>query len=118
MWRRKSRADRRREPRKPVHWVGHYVAEGRSAGAWYPCAVRNISAGGAGLMLCGGVAVKVGEALLIELERIGPTPVSVRIRGTARSLGAPNAEGTMDIGVRLHFDAPHERRIARTLFAG
>lgn len=34
--------------------------------------------GGGGLMLHGGVSARVGEAALIELERIGPTPVSVR----------------------------------------
>ena len=69
-------------------------------------------------MLHGGVAVKVGHAILIELERIGPTPVSARLRGTARSLGGPNADGAMEIGVQLHLDAPHEQRIARTLFGG
>jgi len=80
--------------------------------------VENVSAAGAGLMLHGGMPVQVGQAVLIELERIGPTPVSVRIRGTARSLGGPTADGAVDIGVQLHLDAPHEQRIARTLFAG
>ena len=69
-------------------------------------------------MLRGGRAVQVGQAILIELERIGPTPVSVRIRGTARSLSGPATDGALEIGVQLHLDAPHEQRIARTLFAG
>jgi hypothetical protein len=69
-------------------------------------------------MLHGGRAVQVGQPILIELERIGPTPVSVRIRGTARSLSGPTADGAMEIGIQLHLDAPHEQRIARTLFAG
>jgi len=68
-------------------------------------------------MLHGASAVKVGQALLIELERIGQTPVSLRFRATARNVSVPNAEGTLDIGVQLHLDAPYEQRMARTLFA-
>ena len=119
MWRKKTRRrERRRERRTRVRWVGRYLAEGDPQSSWAPCAVENISAAGAGLMLHGGVAVQVGQPILIELERIGPTPVSVRIRGTVRSLGGSTPDGAMDIGVQLHLDAPHEQRIARTLFAG
>ena len=119
MWRKKtSRRERRRDQRTRVRWVGRYLSEDNPQSSWAPCAVENVSAAGAGLMLHGGMAVPVGHAILIELERIGPTPVSVRLRGTARSLTGPTPDGAMEIGVQLHLDAPHEQRIARTLFAG
>jgi len=119
VWRKRAnRRERRRDGRTPVRWVGRYLAEATPQSSWAPCAVENVSATGAGLMLHGGVAVPIGHAIIIELERIGPTPVSVRIRGTTRSVSEPSADGAMDIGVQLHLDAPHEQRIARTLFAG
>jgi hypothetical protein len=70
------------------------------------------------MMLQGGMPVQEGDALLIEIERIGPTPVSLQFRGTARSVGAPSADGDLDIGIRLALDEPHLQRIANTLFAG
>jgi hypothetical protein len=118
MWPSRKRADRRRATRTSVRWVGRYMVQGSPGNPWSPCAIQNISAGGTGLMLHGGMAVTTGQALLIELERIGPTPVSVRIRGTAKSVGHPSDEGTMDIGVLLTLDDPHEQRIAGILFAG
>lgn len=70
------------------------------------------------MMLQGGMPVQEGAPLVIEIERIGPTPVSLRIRGTARSVGAPTAEGDLEIGVQLVIDELHQQRIAKTLFAG
>jgi PilZ domain len=118
MWRTKRKANRRRAPRRPVRWIGHYRVAGPPEGSWSPCAVRNISEGGSGMMLQGGMPVQEGEALVIEIERIGPTPVSLRIRGTARSVGAPTAEGDLEIGVQLVLNEPHQQHIAKTLFAG
>ncbi len=118
MWRTKHKANRRRAPRRPVRWIGHYGVAGLPEDSWSPCVVRNISQGGSGMMLQGGMPVQEGEPLVIEIERIGPTPVSLRIRGTARSVGSPTAEGDLEIGVRLALDEPHQQRIAKTLFAG
>jgi hypothetical protein len=103
--------DRRRTERKSVGWAGRYALEGSSD--WYECTVENVSQRGAGLLLRGDTAVALGQRLVIELDRIGTTPVSLRIRGIARTVGVAFTGVGVDIGVELAVDAPHERAALR-----
>jgi c-di-GMP-binding flagellar brake protein YcgR len=114
MWGKKSQRDRRRAPRDRVQWVGHYSVAGDPE--TFPCTVENISHGGSGLVLRGGQTAREGQRLVINIERIGPTPVAMRIRGSARHVEEPGEDGIMSIGVLLNFDGPHEERIAKMLF--
>jgi hypothetical protein len=117
MLRKRGTRERRRAERKPVQWVGRYATAPTGDTPWFPCAVVNVSGDGAGLVLFGGLSVDVGETLVMDIERIGPTPVMLTLRGTARYVGARTVDGGVDIGVQLAFDHPQERQTARFLFA-
>ena len=82
-----------------------------------PCTIEEISRRGAGLVLYGGLDVRVGQSVAIDVERIGPTAVGFRVTGVVRHVGARDELGGLRIGVQLSLDAPHEQRIAETLFA-
>ena len=82
-----------------------------------PCTVEDVSRHGARLVLYGGLGVRVGQVVAIDVERIGPTPVGFRVRGIARHVSPRDESGGLRIGVQLALDAPHERRIAESLFA-
>jgi PilZ domain len=116
MWRRTTR-DRRRFRRKPTRWVGHYAIETERIAAMAPCTIEDVSRHGAQLVLYGGLDLRVGQGLVIDVERIGPTPVAFRVTGVARHVSARDECGGLRIGVQLALDAPHERRIAESLFA-
>ena len=99
-----------------MNWIGHYAAHGSSEARWFPCTVEDISARGAGIVIYGGQALDVGSSVVIELERIGTTTVSLRVRGVARHVGNCDPEGGMHIGIALHFENPVELRTASMLF--
>ncbi len=82
-----------------------------------PCTIEEVSRHGARLVIYGGIDVEVGQGVLIDVELIGPTPVSFRVKGVARHVRARDACGGLRIGVQLALDAPHERQIAESLFA-
>jgi PilZ domain len=116
MWRKASR-DRRRFRRKPTQWVGHYAVGTEPGTAMTPCTIEDVSRHGAQLVLYGGLDPEVGQTLVIDVERIGPTPVAFRVTGIARHVSARDECGGLRIGVQLALDAPHQRRIAESLFA-
>jgi hypothetical protein len=119
VWRTKRATprERRAADRKPVEWVGRYSVTGSPNEPWFPCAVLNVSRSGAGLVLFGGLAVEVDETVVMDIERIGSTPVMLRLRGRARFVGEPTPEGGLAIGVRLSFDDPHAQKTAQFLFS-
>jgi hypothetical protein len=117
MWRKKSVRERRRFRRKPVVWVGHYALGEPRGLATAPCTVEEVSRHGARLVLYGGLEVLVGQLVVIDVERIGPTPVGFRVRGTALHVSARDESGGLRIGVEIALDAPHERRLAESFFA-
>ncbi len=82
-----------------------------------PCSVENVSRHGARIMIYGGMDVEVGQRVVIDVERIGPTTVSFRVKGAARHVSERDANGGLTIGVHLALDLPHEQRIADSLFA-
>ena len=116
MWRKASR-DRRRSRRKPTQWVGHYAIGTAPGNAMTPCAIEDVSRQGAQLVLYGGLDLQLGQTVVIDVERIGPTPVAFRVTGIARHVGPRDESGGLRIGVQLALDAPHQRRIAESLFA-
>ena len=116
MWRRKASRERRRFRRTPTQWVGRYAVGDDAVMATAPCTIDDISRHGARLELYGGLDLEVGQRLVIDVERIGPTPVGFRVTGIARHVSARDEHGGLRIGVELALDAPHERRIAESLF--
>jgi len=117
MWGKRTARERRRFRRKATRWVGHYAIDRGTVAALAPCTIEEVSRQGARLVIYGGLDVEVGQGVLIEVERIGPTPVSFRVRGVARHVRARDTFGGLRIGVELALDAPHERQIAESLFA-
>jgi hypothetical protein len=116
MWGKKAARERRRFRRKPVRWVGRYALGEERVTAMAPCTVEEVSRHGARLVLYGGLEVRVGQIVVIDVERIGPTPVGFRVRGIAQHVSARDETGGLRIGVQLALDAPHERRMAESLF--
>ena len=114
---RKTSGDRRRFRRKPARWVGHYALGQPPGEPAAPCSIEEVSFQGARLVLYGGLDVEVGSPVVIDVERIGPTPVGFRVKGTVRYVTPRDDTGGLRIGVQLALDAPHERRIAESLFA-
>jgi hypothetical protein len=53
---------------------------------------------------------------VVEVERIGSTPVSFRVTGTVRHLSSRDEHGRQRVGLQISFESPHEQRIAK-LFA-
>jgi hypothetical protein len=100
-----------------VQWVGRYSPSGDPESPWYPCAVLNVSRDGAGLELLGGHPVSVDDPIVLDIERIGPTPVMLRLNGVTRYVGGRTPEGALNIGVKLRFDGSQGERTERFLFA-
>jgi hypothetical protein len=117
MWGKKPSRERRRSGRKPTRWVGHYAIGTEPITATAPCTIEEISRHGARLVLYGGLDLRVGQSVAIDVERIGTTPVGFRVPGVVRHVSARDERGGLRIGVQLALDAPHEKRIAETLFA-
>ena len=117
MWGKRSSRERRRSGRKPTQWVGHYAIGTEQITTTAPCTIEGISRRGVGLVLYGGLDVRVGQTVAIDVERIGPTAVGFRVTGVVRHVGARDEVGGLRIGVQLSLDAPHEQQIAETLFA-
>ena len=117
MFGKKQVRERRRSGRKPTQWVGHYAIGTEPTTATAPCTIEEISRRGARLVIYGGLDLEVGQRVTIDVERIGPTPVGFRVTGVVRHVSARDDAGGLTIGVQLALDAPHERRIAETLFA-
>ena len=115
MWRRASR-DRRRFRRKPTVWVGRCAVATEPDIARARCTIEDVSRHGARLVIHGDFDLQVGQRPVIDVERIGPTPVAFRVTGIARHVGARDECGDLRIGVQLRLDAPHERRLAESLF--
>lgn len=115
-WKAKPAKDQRSSPRRPVRWVGHYGTPGTPEATWSACAIEDISAHGAGTVVVGGREVQVGDAIVIDLERIGATAVGIRVRGVVRHVDQRDSEGVMVFGVELEFTTPQERRAAEMLF--
>ena len=119
MWGKKKGApDRRCAPRKPVKWQGRWSVLGDAAATWpgFPCAVQDVPANGARLLLLGDIEVREGQTLVLAVESVGGTPVGLRLRGTVRNVSPATADG-WSVGVEVAFDASNAR-IAKTLFAG
>jgi hypothetical protein len=117
MWGRKRTRERRSFRRKPVLWVGHYAPDGHAVAPTAPCSIEEVSRHGASVVLYGGLDVEVGSSVVIDVERIGPTSVGFRVTGTVRHISARDDEGALRIGVQLALDAPHQQRIAASLFS-
>jgi PilZ domain len=116
MWGTKGNRDRRSFRRKPARWVGHYAPGGQGVASSAPCAIEEVSRHGARVVLYGGLDVEVGDSVVIDVERIGPTSVGFRVAGTVRHVSARDDDGGLRIGVHLALDAPHQQRIAESLF--
>jgi hypothetical protein len=54
---------------------------------------------------------------MMDIERIGPTPVMLRLHGVTRYVGERTSDGGLNIGVRLRFDSVQGQRTAQFLFA-
>jgi hypothetical protein len=118
VWRKGGCArDRRRDPRKAVHWVGRAQVPGSLEQSLCECTIADVSHAGAALVFGEGVHVVVGQTLIITVERIGSTPVALELRGTVRNVSASAADTGVRMGVDVSFDGPTAQRIAKTLFA-
>jgi len=100
-----------------VHWIGHYGTLGTPESSWSPCVIDNISAEGAGTVVQGGRAVDVGQQIAIDIERIGVTPVGLRVNGVVRHVSEQEPDDVV-FGVELRFSTREELATARQLFAG
>jgi hypothetical protein len=96
--------------------VGHYAIGAEQIRTTAPCTIDEISRHGAQLVLYGGLDLRVGQSVAIDVERIGPTPVGFRVTGVVRHVSERDETGGLRIGVQLALDAPHAQRIADTLF--
>jgi hypothetical protein len=75
-----------------------------------------VSRSGATVVLSDGLDVVVGDQLVVEVERLGSTPVGFRVLGTVRNVSERDVRGELRVGLQISFDNPHEQRIAE-LFA-
>ena len=115
MWKKKTR-EQRRASRKPVHWEGYCSVTAHPEEGRFRCTVQNVSREGVLLVLDEVLAVPEGQTLVIHLERIGSTPVRVRVRGTVRHVASPRQDGGTQIGVHLVFETRDEQQAAKMLF--
>jgi hypothetical protein len=107
-----------------VTWVGRYGRVGQPAWEWQPCAVEDVSGGGARLSTLQRCTLRAGDPILISLERLGSTSVGITLRGQVAHVTSGAREDTdpapsdgCTIGVALDFTTPQERRIAESLFS-
>ncbi len=78
--------------------------------------VVDLTRAGAGLVVQGGTPAQESDVVIIEIDRIGSTPVMLRLHGTVRDVRPSSSDDALRVGVSLTFDGPHEQRIAETLF--
>ncbi len=110
--------ERRRAPRRDVHWLGQYRLGTSRVEERRPCVVVNVSRVGAALVLYEGTTVRVGDALVIDVERLGETVVLMPLSGTVRRvMPAVDVDpASPRVGVDLAFDTPTAQQISRMLF--
>jgi hypothetical protein len=99
-----------------VHWEGYCTLTAHPEDR-RPCTAENVSREGVLLLLDEVLAVREGQTLMIDLERIGSTPVKMRVRGTVRHVVSPTSGGGTQIGVHLVFETRDEQRVAKMLFS-
>ena len=68
------------------------------------------------MVVDGEFDVVVGDDVIVDVERIGVTPVGFRVVGRVRNVGPLHERDGLRIGLQISFDGPHQRRIAE-LFA-
>lgn len=117
MWRKKaSTTDQRRPRRNSVSWAGQCWVRGDPEEARSACMILDVSHTGALLIIPEGVPVHEGERLVVEVERIGSTPVMFKLHATVRNINSGTAEADgMHVGVTFTFGSALEERIAKTL---
>ena len=116
MWRRHSPTrERRRESRKPVNWTGRCWAGADGQGDPSPCTVIDVSPSGAAIELLSGHVAARGDTLVLEVERVGTTPVMFRLHGVVRDVTAPSQDDARRVGLSLTIANRSEQRIVRAM---
>jgi hypothetical protein len=82
-----------------------------------PCRITDVSASGMALTLVNQHQYDPGEAVLIEVERVGTTPVMFLLHGLVRHVDQRDEQG-LRIGLSLEVENLCEQRILRALTTG
>ena len=106
MWGIGRTRDRRRSQRKTTRWEGHCCVCAPGARPDSPCSIEDVSRHGATVVVEDGLHVVVGDDLVVEVERMGSTPVGFRVMGKVRDVRERDDRGGVRIGLHISFDEP------------
>jgi hypothetical protein len=118
MWRRNSaRREKRGEARRPVRWTGRCWSDAQPDHGTAPCAIVDVSPSGAAVTVVNEHGTVEGDAMVVEVDTIGSTPVSFRLHGVVRHVSNDD-DTAARFGMRLTINNALEQRILRAMNAG